>query len=414
MSRPGGASDAFNPKLIAAVIAAGVVAFIALWALIALGPQIRSGQDGGEHALSNAAPGFAGIVDLIERSGNHVDIRRSENESDAGDRRTLLVLTPTHRTRPEEISRLVAAHGDGPVLLILPKWRTERDPTKSVKPGWVTGGFLDSPPTKLVPLRFASVERIARYSGPAGRHVGPDPGEMPPVTLPLPLSATQVIDSDDMTPLIRHPQGGAILARTPNSLHYVLADPDFLNNLAFHDGARAQAGLRLIDAIADDSSSDRLAFDVTLNGLGGGQNLLRHAFTPPFIGITLCLIAAGLLALWQAWIRFGPAIKPRRAIPISKAALITNSADLVKQAGRELDGASHYAANLRTILARRLHAPPGLDDAATDRWIDRMIAPGGESFSVLAQRLPLARTHHELLADAQALHRIRKELLRDS
>ena len=135
---------------------------------------------------------------------------------------------------------------------------------------------------------------------------------------------------------------------------------------------------------------------------------------PPFIGITLCLIAAGMLALWQAWMRFGPALKPGRAIPVSKAALIANSADLIRQARRELDGADAYVKSQRIAIARRLHAPTGLDDAETDRWIDRHLRGGSDLFSSLARRLPLARNTHEFLADAQALHDIRKDLLRDS
>ena len=37
----------FNPRLIGGVIVIGIIAFIALWALIALGPQLSSGKDGG-------------------------------------------------------------------------------------------------------------------------------------------------------------------------------------------------------------------------------------------------------------------------------------------------------------------------------------------------------------------------------
>jgi hypothetical protein len=151
-----------------------------------------------------------------------------------------------------------------------------------------------------------------------------------------------------------------------------------------------------------------------LNGFGSGRSLLRFAFVPPFIGITLCLIAAGLFALWQAAMRFGPALKPQRAIAVSKAALIANSADLIKQARRELDGADAYVKSQRTAIARRLHAPTGLDDEATDRWIDKHLRSGSDLFSSLVRRLPLARNTHEFLEGAQALHDIRKDLLRDS
>ena len=67
-----------------------------------------------------------------------------------------------------------------------------------------------------------------------------------------------------------------------------------------------------------------------------------------------------------------------------------------------------------SAIARRLHAPAGLDDAQTDAWIDQHLRGDGELFSALARRLPLARNTHEFLADAQALHDIRKDLLRDS
>ena len=76
--------------------------------------------------------------------------------------------------------------------------------------------------------------------------------------------------------------------------------------------------------------------------------------------------------------------------------------------------AAYRGAGWEAAIARRLHAPAGLDAAATDSWIDRHLPPGGNLFSSLARRLPLARNNHEFLADAQALHDIRKDLLRDS
>ena len=72
MTKAGANDQGFNPLVIAGVVIVGVVAFIALWALVALGPQLSSGNDGGGHALSKAAPGYAGIVDLLERAGAKV------------------------------------------------------------------------------------------------------------------------------------------------------------------------------------------------------------------------------------------------------------------------------------------------------------------------------------------------------
>src|SRR3546814_4218514 len=111
----------FNPRLIAGVVAIGVIAFIALWALIALAPQLGSGNDGGGHALSKAAPGYAGIVDLAERAGAEVELRRRVATTRYGEYEPLLVLTPTHRTRAPEIAELIDAQISAPVLIVLPQ-----------------------------------------------------------------------------------------------------------------------------------------------------------------------------------------------------------------------------------------------------------------------------------------------------
>ena len=411
MSGAAATNDGFNPRLIAGVVVIGIVAFIALWALIALGPQISSGKDGGGHALSKAAPGYAGIVDLVERAGADVDLRRRVDTTRYDDHKPLLVLTPTHRTRPQEMTELLDAQGGHPTLIVLPKWQAGAIPGQAPKPGWVSAGFADTPPARLLPeAEFGKVKIEARASKAqpipvniAGRSF----------TAYLPDNA-QTVESDELDVLIAGPGGGSILAQLRGRDVYVLADPDLINNFAFASRDRARAGAMLIDALAEYADADAFAFDVTLNGFGGQRSLLRFAFVPPFIGITLCLIAAGLLALWQAWMRFGPALKPGRAIPVSKSALIANSADLIRQARRELDGADAYVRSQRSAIARRLHAPGGLDDAETDRWIDRHLRAGSDLFSSLARRLPLARNTHEFLSDAQALHDIRKDLLRDS
>lgn len=411
MSSPATTDGGFNPRLIAGVVAIGIVAFIALWALIALGPQISSGNDGGGHALSKAVPGYAGVVDLIERAGGEVELRRQVETTHDDDYKALLVLTPTHRTRSDEMSRLLDTQRGRATLIVLPKWQAGAIPGQTPKPGWVSTGYADTPPAALLPATPFGTVRIAAGNGKARSVSARIAGRTFSAYLP---GNVQTVEGDELDALIAGPGGGSVLAQLRGRDVYILADPDLINNFAFASRDRARAGAMLIDALAEYADADGLAFDVTLNGFGGQRSLLRFAFVPPFIGITLCLIAAGLLALWQAWVRFGPALTPARAIPVSKAALIANSADLIKQARRELDGADAFVHSQRSAIARRLHAPTGLDDAATDRWIDKHLHGGGALFSALARRLPLARNTHEFLADAQALHDIRKDLLRDS
>ncbi|HMQ20136.1 MAG TPA: DUF4350 domain-containing protein, partial [Sphingopyxis sp.] len=335
MSADTASANPFSPRLIAGIVAMGVVAFIALWVLIAFGPQLSdgSGDTSGRntgHALSRAAPGYAGIVDLAERAGAHVEILRKNEIPYYDDYSQLVVLTPTHRTRQAEIAELLSKAGGSPVLLVLPKWHTATLPGQEVKPGWAGFGAPASAPERLLPEdRFGKIS-IQIEDAQAGRTSAWLAGRSVPLALP---EDVQTIAGDGLDILAEGPGGRAILARAGDGDVYILADPDLINNFAFADRDRARAAAALLDALAEDADAQGLAFDVTLNGLGGGRSLLRFAFVPPFIGITLCLIAAFLFALWQAWARFGPALKPARAIPVSKAALIANSADLIKQAG---------------------------------------------------------------------------------
>ena len=390
----------FDPRVIGAVVVIGVIGFIAMWALMALGPQLSSGNNAQGHALSKGVAGYAGIVDYAERAGMWVDVRRAVVEAgplEDEEGSTLLVLTPDQNSDPDDIAALVKAHGNEPVLIVLPKWRTIPHPQRK---GWSGIGFVAPAHPRLVPwARFGGREPdiaviTTRQSGPlALKGSGYQRGTA--ATRPGQWQAlfggagTVMIGMPDV-PLFRAPaerpassleewrnaENPALLIRSANRRLYVLADPDLINNFAFASRARARTALAVLDMVAEDADAGGVAFDVTLNGLGGDSGgFLRLAFVPPFIGITLCLIAAGLFALWQAAARFGPARVPARAIPISKLALIESSAELVTQTRREADGASRLAARpARGIGARAPCAAGAGGDRA--RRMDRSPPPG--------------------------------------
>jgi hypothetical protein len=409
----------FDPRLMIAVVLVGVVGFIAMWALIALGPQMSAQGNGRGHALSKSVAGYAGIIDLAERSDMWVDVRRELVEAtplgeDEG--RTLLVLTPEHDSDPADIAELIEAHGQEPVLLVLPKWET--GPHQEQK-GWAGSAMLRVASAAL----FSKADlgggigapRIQSIAAPTALALTGSGYRRGTVTL-APGQWQRVAPGALNQALLALPgRDEALLLRGANRRVFVLTDPDLINNFAFASRDGARAALAILDAVAEDADADGVAFDVTLNGLGsGGSGFLRLAFVPPFIGITLCLIAAGLLALWQAAVRFGPALVPARAIAISKRALIESSAELVAQTQRESDAAVPWLRGQREALARALHAPPALSGEALDDWIDRRRrAPEGEGFAALARRLLRARTNDELLGTARAIHAIRKELLRE-
>ena len=119
----------FNRGMMLLVVAIGTAAFIAMLVLGAYAPDLRSGHNGGAHALSNAATGFSGIVRLAEETGRAPHIARSDGDLQSED---LTVITPEHGSVP--LGDILGLRGDKNTLLILPKWDSEADKGKS---GWV-------------------------------------------------------------------------------------------------------------------------------------------------------------------------------------------------------------------------------------------------------------------------------------
>ena len=84
------------PRRCCSITAIGVLAFIAMLVLGAYAPDLRSGHNGGAHALSNAAIGFSGLVRLAEETGRNPVIVRSDLDLDNED---LAVVTPEDGSR---------------------------------------------------------------------------------------------------------------------------------------------------------------------------------------------------------------------------------------------------------------------------------------------------------------------------
>jgi hypothetical protein len=142
-------------------------------------------------------------------------------------------------------------------------------------------------------------------------------------------------------------------------------------------------------------------FDVTLNGFALEQSLLRTAFEPPFLALTLALVVAGALAFWHGLMRFGAPRPAPRAIAFGKVALVDNVASLIRMAGREADVAPRYAQLVGEAVAARLHAPSGLNQRALTAWLEAR-HPG---YAGLAHDAAAADGRDETLAAAQALYR---------
>jgi hypothetical protein len=414
------AQQPFNPRLVAGMIAAGIITFAALMLLIAYGGGIGGRSDGRAHALSTSAVGFKGLVDLV---GRFRDVHLVEDANDLSfDHLAVIALEP--QSDADALSAILQRRADLPTLIILPKWSTIPHPSR---PGWVQGVYdgLGNTVSQMIGEQVAvrPIENAPLADEAAGIgileglrfRIPPSPQAIqgPGLTALVPLDAPRTAGSESGgKAAVGKSDGPALVAQIGESPHYVVADPDLLNNRGLHDRRAARDALALIVSL-NDLEPGVVDFDLTMNGLGAANSMsmLRLAFEPPFLAMTLALVVAALLAGLHGAFRFGPVRRPQRTIAFGKAALVENSAGLIRMAERETRLGGAYADVVRHDLSRAVHAPPSLDAGDLDQRLDRLTPKGEQSFSELAANLAVARDRSRLVAAAQALFRWKKAVV---
>jgi hypothetical protein len=401
VSTTGAGEGAFSARTVTALLVAGVFAFSAFVALSAYAPDLRGGSDGGGHALSRSAVGFAGITRLLKTVGDPVVVSRDPKARTAST--GVLVLTPSPSSDKDALYDMTTA---GPTLVVLPKWDAVPD---NGNPGWVlnAGPMPSEPITKLLEARFAGL-KIVRDAGSAPvRLDGLPAGEM----VTGRIDQLQTLDGlDKLIPMVRDARGRTIVAATADNRAFILSDPDLIDNHGLKDLATARAGVALIEALR--KGDGPIMFDVTLNGFSRSRNLLKLAFQPPFVGATLCLAAAALLMALQAMIRFGAPRPPGRAIALGKQALADNSAALIRLARREPQMAGRYLDLTRARVARALGAAR-LDEASLDALLDRQAerARASHRLSALTAEAAAVTDNAGLVRLARNLYQWKTEMI---
>jgi hypothetical protein len=380
---------AFTVRTVAVLVAVGVLAFLAMLVLGAYAPDLRSGRDGGAHALSNAAIGYSGLVRLADATGLNPSIVRDLRRLQTDD---LAVLTPPDGTT--DMSQTLALRVGRPTLVVLPKWFTTGDPVHS---GWAR--FIAFRPKSDAEQVLAPQYKleVTRYTSGGRPLVG---ASWLPATVrfkaPRPV---QTIAGAGLRPILSDDQGHVVLGQIGTQPLYVLADPDLLSNIGMRDAAQARSALGLLDRL-NVAGGNGILFDVTLDGFGQSPSPLKLMFDPPFLAMTLTIATALLLAGIQATMRFG-APRPRaRAIAFGKTALIDNAAALVRKARRQGRLGERYVELVRERAATVFGVPARVRDA--DAYLDGLT--GRARFTELATAARVARRPAEMLQAARALH----------
>jgi hypothetical protein len=372
----------FAVRTIVIAVAVVVVGFISFLLLSAYAPDFRPARNGGAHALSPAAVGFSGVAELIRMTrGNVALVRHERGLHDEG----LLILTVAPETSAAKVKAILDSRSEQLTLIILSKWRVNR---LRDHPGWVGAVGMWPGFVAMQPLRGIAEGELSGGTG----------GEL------------RSIHGTGLETIEATAGGQPLLVRIADTPHYILADPDVLNNQGLKTRSGAERAMAMLDKISLQNRD--IAFDVTLMGFGTSPNLLKLAFDPPFLPLTLCLLFAALLAGLHALRRFGPTAHEERKVAFGKRGIAENGAALLRLARRRHLTGGRYAMLTREAVATASGAPAGLTGEALDRYLDRLTREG-EPFTSLAARAEDAPDTRRLLAAARALHFWRRTVTRE-
>lgn len=394
--QPDGSVSPFQPSTLALIIAIALMSFGALATLLAWGPELQSRDRAGAHAYSSSALGYAGLIKVLELNGRSVTVSRTQValENHTG----LVILAPEQMT--EKLEDYLPF--SGPVLILLPKWEGEANALKSQ---WHKTTVLRAERDANAILKtFDPEAEIKRIAPEARVSLGQNRFSLSPD------EKLQLISSEEFEAVL-DVNGGALLARLPDSDIYFLSDPDVANNFGLARPEHARFLLSILNLI-DDREKIPVLFDATLNGFEETTNLLRILIDVPFFGATLILLSGFLLLGWAACARFGAPDPEALSFALGKQALADNTAGLIAMTEREPSMAPGYLSLSRKAAAKALGAPLTMSSEDLDTLLDRLgpETSSGQTWTQISadMRAP-AKSRDDLLNKARHLYRWRKE-----
>lgn len=358
------ADSFFSPRLLVGWIAAAIVTFAV--SLYLMGSRDLGADTTGPSSFSRSAIGYAGLAEVLQRSGIDVVKSREDSLDQLTLHSVLVIAEPRPGPKTERIVRTLLDAET--ILLVLPKW-TGR-PSKQ-KPAWLGAAeLLPSAEIAWALHLVAPQAEVLRVEKPEWRTN--TFAIVPTIDAPVDL-----IRGTGLRPLI----GGAdamLLGELKklNRTIWILSDSDVVSNHGLPRVGNAALAAAMIERLR--KGAGRVVFDETIHGfVGVPANPLALLFRFPFVIATLLGAITVALLLWASLGRFGvpqPAPPPLNA---GRQTLLQNIAKLVEFTGHQDIMIRRYVLETVRDAGRQLHAPRGLSSAALVAWLQRVGAARG-------------------------------------
>ncbi|RWM91031.1 MAG: DUF4350 domain-containing protein [Mesorhizobium sp.] len=379
------AQEPFNRRTLFWGIFASLLAAAGFFLLSTYAPDFRQPGNGSATPLSKSGVGYAGLAEWLRLTGETPAMARTDQDLGTD---MLLIVTISPESDPAALDHILELRQDLNTLFVLPKWQTL--PLEEHE-GWkMKFGRLPDPVVNQWLGRIAE-EKIG---------VGKSTVEQLDIEGLLIDAPDELQWVADDHPLIAAGTSRAVLTKLDDKPFYILTDPDLINNASLKDSDKAAAALDLIASVR----AGPVMFDLTLHGAGRKHDLAKLLVEPPFLALTLTILAAAALAFLRGLGRFGPPRAEQRAIAFGKRALVDTTAMLLRRAGRLDELGGRYAALMRVRAGALLGAPQGLQGEALDRWLDSRDKDEVSGFTARAQAAGEAKNLTQMHEAAERLH----------
>ncbi|RWQ51931.1 MAG: DUF4350 domain-containing protein [Mesorhizobium sp.] len=381
------AQEPFNRRTLFWGIFASLLAAAGFFLLSTYAPDFRQPGNGSATPLSKSGVGYAGLAEWLRLTGETPAMARTDQDLGTD---MLLIVTISPESDPAALDHILELRQDLNTLFVLPKWQTlplEEHEGWKMKFGRLPESVVNQWLGRIAKTKIGVGQSKVRQLDVEGRLVA------------APDELQWVADED---PIIAAGNDKAVLTELVDKPFYILTDPDLINNAALADSAKAAAALDLIALLQPEKG--QVMFDLTLHGAGRKYDLAKLLVEPPFLALTLTILAAAALAFLRGLGRFGPPRADQRAIAFGKRALVDTTAMLLRRAGRLDELGGRYAALMRVRAGARLGAPQGLQGEALDRWLDSRDKDEVSGFTARAQAAGEAKNLTQMHEAAERLH----------